>query len=54
MRGKFSSWVFKTAMNTLNDRFKQSKKEEHTQSLDERLEKGLQDSESLWDGPENP
>lgn len=53
MRGKFSSWVFKIAINTLKDRFKRSKIEEHIESLDERLEKGFQDSESLWEDPEN-
>jgi hypothetical protein len=41
MKSKFSSWVFKIVMNTLDNRFKRSKKEEHTESIDERPEKGF-------------
>jgi DNA-directed RNA polymerase specialized sigma24 family protein len=53
MRSKFSLWVFKIAVNILNDRFKRLKKEKYTERLDERLKKSFQDSKSLWEDPEN-
>lgn len=45
---KFTAWIVRIAINTARDKYKQLKDPPISQSTDERAERGLQDSEALW------
>lgn len=52
-KGKFSSWVHTIALNTLRDRFRESETATPIESLDEKAERGHQDSNSIWESDES-
>ena len=45
---KFSAWVARIAINTARDKIKQIKDPPVSQSVDERAERGIQDTKALW------
>lgn len=47
-KGKFTSWIYAIAIHTLSDSLKKAEKHNTVQSLEERAEKGFQDSIALW------
>ncbi|MBU4000576.1 sigma-70 family RNA polymerase sigma factor [Patescibacteria group bacterium] len=45
---KFSAWIAKIAIYTARDKYKQQKDPPISQSIDERAERGIQDTEKVW------
>ena len=53
---KFSAWIVKIAIRTATDKYRQIEKSLIDQSIEERLDRGIQDTEDLWqdlDAPES-
>jgi RNA polymerase sigma factor (sigma-70 family) len=47
-RSKFTAWIVRITINTARDRYKQLKDPPVSQSTDGRAERGIQDTEALW------
>ena len=45
---KFTAWIVRIAINTARDKYRQLKDSLISQSTDEREERGIQDTEALW------
>lgn len=51
---KFSAWIAKIAINTSRDKYKQIEDQHISQSIEDRADRGIQDTEALWQEPSIP
>ena len=50
---KFSAWLARIAINTTIDKYREQEKSPIKQSIEERADKGIQDTERLWQSTGN-
>ncbi len=51
---KLLAWLKRIAINTATDKYRQTEKSPISESIEDRIERGIQDFEGLWQDSDNP